>query len=59
MKIFSTACDTTFPEIEIKIKTKTLSNPWPTKGIKKSSIKKRKLYEKSSERNTKANEETY
>ena len=59
MEIFSAACNTSFPEIKIKIKTKTLLNPWLTKGIKKSPKKKQRLYENLLKKNTKAKEETY
>ena len=40
IEIFSKAYDIAFPVKEVSIKTKTLLNPWFTKGIKKSSKKK-------------------
>lgn len=39
MEIFPAAYDTSVSEIEIKIKTKSLSNPRLTKGVKKTSKK--------------------
>ena len=39
MEIYPAAYDTAFPEIEIKVKTKSLSNPWSTREVKKSSKK--------------------
>ena len=51
--IFSKAYDIAFPVKEVSIKTKTLLNPWFTKGIKKSSKKKQKLYEKFLKKGTK------
>ena len=45
-------------EIDIKIETKILSNPCLAKGIKKSSKKKQRQFEKALTKNTKANEKT-
>ena len=42
---------------KVSIKTKTLLNPWFTKGIKKSSEKKQKLYEKFLKKGTKKKRE--
>lgn len=41
---FKNLFDQFFPVIEQKVKTKTLLNPWFTKGFEKSSRKKQKLY---------------
>ena len=41
---FCTIYDTFFPMNKMKIKTKDLESPWITKGIKKSSKKKQRLY---------------
>ena len=38
--------DTYFPKNKIKLKSKDLKNQWITKGIKKSSKRKQRLYEK-------------
>ena len=48
IEIYFKAYDIAFPIKEVSIKTKSLLNPWFTeaKGIKKSSNKKQKLYEK-------------
>ena len=43
---FCTIYDTFFPMNKMKIKTKDLESPWITKGIKKSSKKKQRLYSK-------------
>ena len=41
---FCTTCDTFFSMDKMKIKTIDLESPWITKGIKKSSKKKKRLY---------------
>ena len=41
------------------MKTKNLNSPWTTKGIKKSSRKKQRLYEKFLKNKTKTRLETY
>ena len=41
---FCTIYDTFFPMNKMKIKTKDFQSPWITKGIKKSSKKKQRLY---------------
>ena len=43
--IFFKTYDKQFTKVRIKIKAKTNQNPWTTKGIRKSSKKKQKLYE--------------
>ena len=45
IKKFSLIYDDCFPIKVIEIKTKNLLSPWITKGIKKSSKRKQKLYE--------------
>ena len=51
--------DKYFPKVEIKIKAKTIQNPWITKGITKSSKKKQKLYETFLKKRTPQNEQKY
>lgn len=58
MMTFSAANGTAFSENEIQIKTKSLSNPWLTKGPKTTFKREIKLYEKFLKTATKANEET-
>ena len=53
IEIFSKDYDIALPVKEVSIKTKTLLSPWFTKGIKKSSRKKQKLYEKFFKEGTK------
>ena len=48
-----------FPNLEIKIKQKSLISPWITKGIMKSSKQKQKLYKKFLKLRTKENEVIY
>ena len=43
----------------MKIKRKTILNPWMTKGLQKSSKKKIKLYDKFSKNRTDQNEKSY
>ena len=57
--MFSKAYDSTFPEIQIKVKTKTLLSPWIIQGIKKSSKKKQKLYKKLLKKQTYHSGRTY
>ena len=58
-KIFSDLYDATFPKKEIEIKSKYLNTPWITKGIRKSSKRKQRLYEKYLKIRSKENEKTY
>ena len=44
LKRFSTLYDTYFPEKKIKLKNKDLQSPWITKGIRRSSKRKQRLY---------------
>ena len=46
LKRFSTLYDTYFPEKKIKLKNKDLQSPWITKGIRRYSKHKQRLYEK-------------
>ena len=46
LKIFSDLYDIAFPKKEIEIKSKYLNNPWITIGLRKSSKRKQRLYEK-------------
>ena len=50
--IFSKTYDKYFSKVRIKTKAKTNQNPWVTKGITKSSKKKKKLYEQFLKRRT-------
>ena len=45
--------------ISIEIKSKYLNTPWITKGIRKSSKRKQRLYEKYLKIRSKENEKTY
>ena len=45
IKIFSSLYDKCFPKNKIKLKPQKYNNPWITKGVKKSSKRKQKLYE--------------
>ena len=46
LEIFLSLCNECFPNIKVKSKPQKQFNPWITKGIRKSSKKKQKLYEK-------------
>ena len=46
LKQFSTLYDEYFPEKKMKLKNKDLQSPWITKGIRRSSKRKQRLYEK-------------
>ena len=43
---FSDLYDTYFPKNQVKLKSKDLQSPWITNGIRKSSKRKQRLYEK-------------
>ena len=58
-KIFSELYNKNFPINEYNLKTKDLNNPWMSKGLKKSSKLKQKLYIKFLKNKTLQNEETY
>ena len=51
--------DIAFPERKIEIKQKKLSSPWITEGLKKSSKRKQRLYEKFLKRRNDKNEKVY
>ena len=59
IKKFSLIYDDCFPIKVIEIKTKNLLSPWITKGIKKSSKRKQKLYEKFLKKKSPNNEKEY
>ena len=59
IKRFSLIYDDCFPIKVIEIKTKNLLSPWITKGIKKSSKRKQKLYEKFLKKKSPKNEKEY
>ena len=46
LEIFLSLYNECFPKIKVKLKPQRQFNPWITKGIRKSSKKKQKLYEK-------------
>ena len=46
IQTFTDLYDKCFPKVKIKLKTKSLLSPWITKGLKKSSKRKQKLYDK-------------
>ena len=48
-----------FPKIKVKLKPQKKFNPWITKGIRKSSKKKQKLYEKFLKKRMKQSETEY
>ena len=56
LKKFLLLYDKNFPIRKIKIKAKDLESPWITKGIKKSSKKKQRLYQKFLKTGTDKNE---
>ena len=58
-EIFSRAYDKAFPKQEINVKPKVLKSPWMTKGLRKSSKRKQKLYEKFIKNRTYGNETKY
>ena len=51
--------DQAFPERKIEIKAKNLVSPWITRGLRKSSRKKQRLYEKFLKQRNSKNEEAY
>ena len=48
-----------FPERKVEIKQKKLSSPWITRGLKKSSKRKPRLYEKLLKQRNDKNEKAY
>ena len=59
LKVFSGIYDLAFPLKTISVKTKTLENPWMTKGLLKSSKGMQKLYENFLKKRTSRNESIY
>lgn len=59
LQTFQQQYDQAFPEQTKFVKTKTLLNPWLTKGLLKSSKKKQRLYEKFLKSRTLENEKKY
>ena len=55
---FISVYDNFFPKVKVRIKTKSLHNPWIMKGIAKSSKRKQKFYEKYLKRRTNDTETT-
>ena len=51
--------DRYFHQVRIKVKAKTNQNPWITKGIRKSSKKKQKVYVRLLKKPTPKNEQQY
>ena len=59
LKIFSDLYDVAFPKKEIEVKSKYLNTPWITIGLRKSSKRKQRLYEKFLKKRTLDNEKIY
>ena len=59
IEIFSSLYDECFPKKKIKLKPRKYNNPWITKGIKKLSKRKQKLYKKFLKNENKKNEKLY
>ena len=59
IEIFSPLYDECFSKKKIKLKPQKYNNPWITKGIKKSSKRKQKLYEKFLKNRNEKNEKLY
>ena len=59
LKMFSDLYDVAFPNKNIEIKSKHLNTPWITKGLRKSSKRKQRLYEKYLKIRSKENEKSY
>ena len=51
--------DIAFPERKVEIKQKNLTSPWITRGLKKSSKRKQRLYDKCLKRRNGKNEKAY
>ena len=56
---FSDLYDTYFPKNQVKLKSKDLQSPWITNGIRKSSKRKQRLYEKCLKNRNERNELEY
>ena len=59
IEIFSSLYDEYFPKKKIKLKPQKHNSPWIAKGIKKSSKRKQKLYEKFLKNKNEKNEKLY
>ena len=59
LEIFVQIYDQAFPERKTEIKPKNLVNPWITRGLRKSSRKKQRLYDKFLKQRNSKNEEAY
>ena len=59
IEIFSSLYDECFPKKKIKLKPQKYNNPCITKGVKKSSKRKQKLYEKFLKNRNEKNEKLY
>ena len=59
LDIFLSLYNKCFPKIQVKLKPQRQFNPWITKGIRKSSKKKQKLYENFLKKRTKQSETEY
>ena len=59
LEIFLSLYNEFFPKIQVKLKPQRQFNPWITKGIRKSSKKKQKLYENFLKKRTKQSETEY
>ena len=51
--------DIAFPKRKVEIKQRNLTSPWITRGLKKSSKRKQRLYDKSLKRRNDKNEKAY
>ena len=51
--------DIAFPERKVEIKQKNLTSPWITRGLKKSSKRKQRLYDKLLKRRNDKNDKAY
>ena len=59
LEIFVQIYDQAFPERKTEIKPKNLVSPWITRGLRKSSRKKQRLYDKFLKQRNSKNEEAY
>ena len=59
LKQFSALYDTYFPKKKIKLKNKDLQSPWITKGIRRSSKRKQRLYKNFLKNQNEKNELEY
>ena len=59
IEIFSSLYDECFPKKKINLKPQKYNNPWTTKGMKRSSKRKWKLYKKFLKNRNEKNEKLY